>query len=142
MNKKECSFGIVEPECELCELEQKCSQLHRKKVERESISPMLIESMVTNEFKPSNRTIGVSEHLQPFNHGLNSQALEYCIDIPKISNRTFAITSPFDGTNECRMRLRESAYEELMKHIDFSISDLQRVKAELEELSTKFINNK
>ena len=97
-----------------------------------------IQSKVTNRFySEANKTIGVSEHFQPFNHGLNSKALEYEIQVPLISNETFSITKPFDGSDKSKSQFRKEQYDLMVKYLDKSIEDLLRVKS---ELSASFLN--
>ena len=91
-----------------------------------------IQSKVTNSFySESNKKIGVSEQFQPFNHGLNSQALEYEISVPLISNETFLITKTFDGSDKTKSQFRKEQYDLMIEYLDKSIEDLLRVKSEL-----------
>ena len=91
-----------------------------------------IQAKVTNRFySESNKTIGITENFQPFNHGLNSEALEYEIKIPLISNETFSITKPFDGSDKSKSQFRKEQYDLMVEYLDKSIEDLLRVKSEL-----------
>ena len=96
-----------------------------------------IQSKVTNRFSEGNKTIGIHEHFQPFNHGLNSQALEYEIHVPQISNESFSITKVFDGSDKTKSQFRKEQYDLINEYLDKSIEDLLRVKS---ELSASFLN--